>query len=66
MEKECADQERKPCLLKFQLPTWTNQMPLSTKIDHNDNVYVWRSECEGFKPKNTVPTVKHGGGTMML
>lgn len=30
------------------------------------SVYVWRSECEGFTPKNTAPTVKHGGGTMML
>ena len=27
---------------------------------------VWRSRNEGFDPKCTVPTVKHGGGSVML
>ena len=27
---------------------------------HNDHCYVWR------KPKNTIPTVNHGGGSIML
>ena len=32
---------------------------------HNDHRYVWR-EKGGCKPKNTIPTVKHGGGSIML
>ena len=27
---------------------------------------VWRKQGEAYKPKNTVPTVKHGGGNIML
>ncbi|CDQ76318.1 unnamed protein product [Oncorhynchus mykiss] len=40
-----------------------------TKIElfgHNDNRYVWRKKGEACKPKNTFPTVKHGGGSIML
>ena len=36
-----------------------------TKIElfgHNDHRYVWRLAS----PKNTIPTVKHGGGSIML
>ena len=33
---------------------------------HMDVVYVWRRKQEAFNPKNTVPTVKHGGGSIML
>ena len=36
-----------------------------TKIElsvHNEQQYVWRREGEAFNPKNTKPTVKHGGG----
>ena len=33
---------------------------------HNDHRYVWREKGEGCKPKNTIPTVKHGGGSIML
>ena len=31
-----------------------------------DAEYVWRKKGESYKPKNTVPTVKHGGGNIML
>ena len=31
-----------------------------------DVAYVWRRKGEAFNPKNTVPTVKHGGGSIML
>ena len=34
-----------------------------TKIElfgHNDHRYVWRKKGEACKPKNTIPTVKHG------
>lgn len=40
-----------------------------TKIElfgHNDNRYIWRKKGEACKPKNTIPTVKHGGGSIML
>jgi hypothetical protein len=40
-----------------------------TKIElfrHNDQLYVWRKKGEACKPKNTIPTVKHGGGSIML
>ena len=40
-----------------------------TKIElfgHNDHRYFWRKNGEACKPKNTIPTVKHGGGSNML
>ena len=40
-----------------------------TKIElfgHHDHRYVWRKKGEACKPKNTIPTVKHGGGSIML
>uniref|UniRef100_A0AAZ3P821 Tc1-like transposase DDE domain-containing protein n=1 Tax=Oncorhynchus tshawytscha TaxID=74940 RepID=A0AAZ3P821_ONCTS len=40
-----------------------------TKIElfgHNDHHYVWRKKGEACKPKNTIPTVKHGDGSIML
>lgn len=37
-------------------------------LEHSRNVYyqhyVWRKNC--FKPKNTLPTVKHVGGSTVL
>uniref|UniRef100_A0AAZ3NVJ3 Tc1-like transposase DDE domain-containing protein n=1 Tax=Oncorhynchus tshawytscha TaxID=74940 RepID=A0AAZ3NVJ3_ONCTS len=40
-----------------------------TKIElfgHNDRRYVWRKKWEACKPKNTIPTSKHGVGSIML
>lgn len=43
-----------------------------TKIElfgHNDVgiiVIIWHKNGEAFNPKNTIPTVKHGGGNLML
>ena len=40
-----------------------------TKIElfgHNDHRYVWRKKGEACKLKITIPTVKHGGGFIML
>jgi hypothetical protein len=40
-----------------------------TKIElfgHNDHYYVWRKKGEACKLKNTIPTVKHGSGGIML
>ena len=36
------------------------------KIELFDHCYVWRKKGEACKPKNTIPTVKHGGGSIML
>lgn len=40
-----------------------------TKIElfgHNDVAFIWRKKGEAFNPKNTIPTVKHGGGNLMF
>ena len=34
-------------------------------FDHNDHCYVWRKKGEACKPKNTISTVKHRGGSIM-
>ncbi len=31
-----------------------------------DQCYVWRRKNEAYAEKNTLPTVKHGGGLVML
>eukprot|EP00112_Aurelia_sp_Birch-Aquarium-sp1_P004939 Seg1557.2 transcript_id=Seg1557.2/GoldUCD/mRNA.D3Y31 product="Transposable element Tcb1 transposase" protein_id=Seg1557.2/GoldUCD/D3Y31 len=33
---------------------------------YRDVAFFWRKKGEAFNPKNTVPTVKHGGGSIML
>lgn len=33
---------------------------------HRDVAFVWQKKGEAFNPKNTVPTVKHGGGNIMF
>ena len=40
-----------------------------TKIElfgHNTTKRVWRKKNDEYIPKNTIPTVKHGGGSIML
>ena len=40
-----------------------------TKIElfgHQGNCYVWRKPNTSHHPKDTIPTVKHGGGSIML
>ncbi|KAK3560358.1 hypothetical protein QTP86_006443 [Hemibagrus guttatus] len=44
---------------------WSNK----TKIElfgHNDVAFIWGKKGEAFNPKNTIPTVKHGGGNLMF
>ena len=33
---------------------------------HNHRNHLWRKDGEAYSPKNTVPTVKFGGGSMMI
>lgn len=49
---------------------WSNVLwSDETKIElfgHNDQRFIWREKGEAYNPKNTIPTVKHGGGSIML
>uniref|UniRef100_A0AAZ3R193 Sleeping Beauty transposase HTH domain-containing protein n=1 Tax=Oncorhynchus tshawytscha TaxID=74940 RepID=A0AAZ3R193_ONCTS len=49
---------------------WSNVLWFNeTKIElfgHNDHRYVWKKNGEDCKPKNTIPTLTHGGGSIML
>ena len=44
---------------------WSDETKLEL-FGHMDAQYVWRKKGEAYNPKNTVPTVKHGGGNIML
>ena len=48
---------------------WRNVLRSNeTKVElfgHNDHRYVWRKKGEACNPKNTIPTVKYGGGIML-
>lgn len=40
-----------------------------TKVElfgHNNEKYVWREAGKAFNPRNTIPSVKHGGGSLMF
>ena len=51
------------CYLEKCPLVWWNKIQL---FGHNDHRYVWRKKGEACKPKNTTPTVKHRGGSIML
>lgn len=44
---------------------WTDETKLEL-FGPMDQRYVWRRKKEAYKEKNTLPTVKHGGGSVML
>ena len=44
---------------------WSNETKKEL-FGHNDQKYVWRREGEAFNPKNTKPTIKHGGVSIMV
>ena len=49
----------------WQNVLWSDE----TKIELfglNGERYVWRKPSTAHHPKNTIPTVKHGGGSIML
>jgi len=54
----------KPTLF-WQSVLWSDETKLEL-FGHNDRTSVWRKKGEAFNPNNTIPTVKHGGGSIML
>ncbi len=44
---------------------WSDKMKIEL-FGHNTTKTVWHWAGEAFKPHNTIPTVKHGGGCIML
>jgi hypothetical protein len=44
---------------------WSDETKMEL-FGHIDHCYVWRKKGEACKPKKTIPTVKHGGGSIML
>ena len=49
----------------WQRVLWSDETKLEL-FGHNDKQYVWREKGQAFKPENIIPTVKHGGGSIML
>ena len=44
---------------------WTDETKLEL-FGHMDQRYIWRKKNEAYAEKNTIPTVKHGGGSLMF
>ena len=44
---------------------WSDETKIQL-LGHNDHRYVWRKKGEACKPKNTIPTLKHRGDSIML
>ena len=44
---------------------WTDESKIES-IGHNYRNPVWRKDGEAYSPKNTVPTVKFGDGSIMI
>ena len=44
---------------------WSDETEIEL-FGHNDHHYVLMKKWEACKPKNTILTVKHGGGSIML
>lgn len=70
---EAAVKEKSLCFMNdtslskgLQLTTWIEQKPSIGKSGHNDQRYVYRNKDEVLNTKNTVSTVKHGVGSIMV
>ena len=44
---------------------WSDETKVQL-FDINSTCHVWRKRNAEYNPKNTIPTVKHGGGNLML
>ena len=54
----------KPKSLCENVP-WTDETKLEL-LGEAHHLYVYRKQNEAFEEKNTFPTVKHGGGSVMF
>jgi hypothetical protein len=43
---------------------WSDELPFML-LPTSGRVYVWRTPKEAYNPECLVPTVKHGGNSMM-
>jgi hypothetical protein len=44
---------------------WSDETKMEL-FDHQGKRYVWHNPNNSHHPENTIPTVKHGGGSIML
>ena len=44
---------------------WSDECPIEL-WGHNDVKFVWRPDNKALDPRYTLPTVKHGGGKLMI
>ncbi|KAK3558929.1 hypothetical protein QTP86_000006 [Hemibagrus guttatus] len=44
---------------------WSDETKIES-FGHNDVAYICRKKGEAFNPRNTISTVKHGGGNLMF
>ena len=44
---------------------WTDEIKIEL-FGHNYQNHVWRKDGEAYSTKNTVPTVKYSGGSIMI
>ena len=44
---------------------WSDETTIDL-FGHTDHCYIWEKKGEAFKPENSIPTVKYGGGSIML
>ena len=49
----------------WQKVLWSDETKMEL-FGLNAKRYVWRKPNTAHPPKNTIPTVKHGGGSIML
>ena len=56
--------KKTPLPLKRHRVLWTDGIKIKLS-GHNYRNHVWRKDGESYSPKNTVPTVKFGGGSIM-
>lgn len=49
----------------FKQILWSDESKIEL-YGHNDSTHVWRKDGAAYKQKNTIPTVKHGGGSIMV
>ncbi len=64
---KCTRKPANSLLKTSRLRTWITGTMSCGLMRHQDGVkHVWRQQGEGYKDKCVLPTVKHGGGSVMV